>query len=836
MPKPETTTDVSATPAVLVARVAVSAATFVIDKLYDYLVPPEMAALVRPGVRVIVPFARGNRRVEGIVLAVADESKFAKPKLLDSVVDAEPILSPEQIRLALWMRERFFCTVYEAVRAMLPTALWQEISYQYRIADGFNRPKAELAITAQAASAQTLTDARAVLDMLFAASDVVAEQKLQKELGQAAATRGLRHLLAANVAERLSSAKQRTGDKEQKVLTLAVLPEDALDFAARKQNSARVQAEVMTLLASAGSVSAKEVGYYTGATAATYRALERAGLITIETQEVFRRPKIQARQNAPGKELTTEQQTAADGLLALYQSSKPEAALLHGVTGSGKTAVYLNLIDRVLKDNKAAIVLVPEIALTPQLMGNFAARFGDKVAVLHSALGVGERYDEWKRIRNGDAPVVVGTRSAVFAPIPKLGVIVIDEEQEHTYKSESTPRYHARDVAKFRCVQENALLVLGSATPAVETMFAAKAERYHYFPLKTRYNQMALPEVMIADMRENLKAGNSTNLSFTLREELAKNISAGEQSILFLNRRGTSNLVVCGECGFTYECEQCSVGLTYHQANERLMCHYCGASRVADESCPDCGGILKHVGAGTQRVQAELSELFPRIEILRMDTDTITPAMGHDALLARFERKNIPILIGTQMVTKGLDFARVTLVGIIFADQGLYVSDYRAQERSFSLITQVIGRAGRGATAGRAVLQTFTPKHEVIELAAQQDYDAFYEREITMRRLQNAPPLLDFISITGTGANEATVLRCVADIGKALKRCPLGEGAEVIGPAPAGVLKVSNRYRYRLILRCRNTKQVRAQIADILRRAMQAKAYRGVTVYGDSTI
>ena len=509
--------------------------------------------------------------------------------------------------------------------------------------------------------------------------------------------------------------------------------------------------------------------------------------------------------------------------------------MLRGITGSGKTAVYLHLIDRVIADGKAAIVLVPEIALTPQLMGSFTARFGERVAVLHSALGLGERYDEWKRIRSGGASVVVGTRSAVFAPVQNLGLIVIDEEQEHTYKSEQSPRYHARDVAKYRCAQENALLLMGSATPSIETAYAAAAGRYHAFHLTSRYNQMELPEVIVADMRENLKSGNGTNISRELYQELSRNLETGEQSILFLNRRGTSNLLVCGECGYTYECDKCSVGLTYHRANGRLMCHYCGQSRPVKEDCPDCAGILKHVGAGTQRIQEELQALFPGKETIRMDTDTISPSQSHDALLKRFERENIPILIGTQMVTKGLDFPRVTLVGVISADQGLYMNDYRAQERTFSLITQVVGRAGRGERAGRAVIQTFTPCHEVIELAARQDYNGFYEREIKLRSLQGVPPILDLISITCTGADETTVLKCITDIRRTLQtRLPtFGEVAEIIGPAPAGVVKVNNRYRYQVTLRCKQNKPVRSYIAGLLKQIPTMKEYRGVSVYGD---
>ncbi|MCL2563310.1 MAG: primosomal protein N' [Oscillospiraceae bacterium] len=812
----------------MVAKIAVSSATYSIDKPYDYLLPAHLADSAQPGMRVIVPFARGNRRCEGIILSIAEESAYTRLKPIDSVVDTEPVLDESQIKLALWMRERFFCTVYDAVRAMLPTGLWYQIHYRYRLADGINRPKAETAADHNPA-------AIAVLDALLEAKGPVEDKELEKNLGAKIAANGIRRLLDSGVIVQIVDETRRVQDKLQKFVRLAIQPEDALELADRKRRSAKKQAEVLELLASAGEVSTKELAYYTGAAAQTLNAMSRAGLITIETREVLRRPEHTPKPSAANTTLTAQQKAAYDGLLVLYRSEKPEAALLRGITGSGKTAVYLHLIDQVVQDGKTAIVLVPEIALTPQLMGSFAARFGDRVAVLHSALGLGERYDEWKRIHSGSVSVVVGTRSAVFAPVKNLGVIVIDEEQEHTYKSEQAPRYHARDVAKYRCTQENALLLMGSATPSIETAYAAETGRYHTFALTSRYNRRELPEVIVADMRENLKAGNGTNISTELYRELGKNIQAGEQSILFLNRRGTSNLLVCGECGYTYTCEKCSVSLTYHRANNRLMCHYCGGSQSVEEACPDCGGILKHVGAGTQRVQEELQELFPGQEIIRMDTDTITPGQTHDALLKRFEREKIPVLIGTQMVTKGLDFPNVTLVGVISADQGLYINDYRAQERTFSLITQVVGRAGRGEKAGRAVIQTFTPCHEVIELAAKQDYDGFYDREIKLRKLQGAPPLTDLITITATGGDETTVLRCITAIRRTLQKClhELGETAELIGPAPAGIVKVNNRYRYNITIRCKQNKSVRSYIANILKQVPTLKEYRGVSVHGD---
>ena len=600
----------------LIAKIAVSGATYSIDKPYDYLVPEHLAPGLLPGMRVIVPFARANKRQEGMVLGLSEESKSTRLKPIDRVLDLEPVLDEGQLKLALWMRERFFCTVYDGVRAMLPTGLWHKISSAYRVAAGFNRPTAE-------AAGNHHPTAIAVLDILFASKTPVSQRAIEKALGEHGAMAGLKRLLDANAIEKVSSDRRRVNDKTQKFVSLCISAEEAQQLAAQRQKTAKKQAELLSFLAASGTVSTKELNYYTGVTMATVKALEKIGFLQVEAKEVLRRPQFSRAAVSTDENLSPEQEAVCKGLLALYEEDKAQAALLHGVTGSGKTAVYLHLIDQAIKGGKGAIVLVPEIALTPQLMGKFTARFGEQVAVLHSALGLGERYDEWKRIKSGSAPVVVGTRSAVFAPVSNLGLIVIDEEQEHTYKSESAPRYHARDVAKYRAAQAKALLLMGSATPSVESSYHVAQGRYHGFRLENRYNQMALPRVIVADMKENLKAGNGTNLSFQLQEELEKNINAGEQSILFLNRRGTSNLLLCGSCGYTFSCDHCSVNLTYHQANKRLMCHYCGKSRRVEEECPDCDGFLKYVGAGTQKIEEELKARFPGVGVLRMDADTI---------------------------------------------------------------------------------------------------------------------------------------------------------------------------------------------------------------------
>ena len=579
----------------------------------------------------------------------------------------------------------------------------------------------------------------------------------------------------------------------------------------------------------------EELKYFTGCTIQPIRALVSAGLLTMEQEPVYRHEIHWNGEITPIPRLNAAQQAAYDGLAALYAQDAPSCAVLLGVTGSGKTTVYLHLIQKALAEGKGAILLVPEIALTPQMIETFSSHFGKNIAVLHSSLSVAERYDEWKRVKEGKARVVIGTRSAVFAPVENLGIIILDEEQEDTYKSENAPRYHAREIAKFLCVHSNALLLLGSATPCLETRYAAETGRYHLFELPGRYNAKALPSVHIVDMKQELRQGNGSEISTLLRQELEVNLERGEQSILFLNRRGSSKLIACGECGFTYRCPNCSANLTYHSANGKLMCHYCGYVQRVDETCPECGGILKYIGAGTQKIQEELETLFPGVPILRMDTDTVAPAGNHEALLSRFREEKIPIMIGTQMVAKGLDFENVTLVGVVSADQSLYTGNYRAGERTFSLITQVVGRCGRGEKTGRAVIQTFTPENETIRQAAKQDYAAFYESELALRQLEYAPPFTDMTAITAAGANEATVLRCAAAIRKELaERLRTEPGAVVIGPAPYQVVRVNNRFRYRVTVMCRESKRLRLAISEVLCRYNTEKEFKGVSVFADA--
>lgn len=811
-----------------IAKIAVSAATYWTDRPYDYNVPPEFREHARPGVRVIVPFSRGNRKCEGIILSVTDRSDYERLKPILTVLDDAPILTPVQLRLALWMRGRCYCTVYDAVKAILPAGLWYNMSAEVALSPGYDR---ELAY---AAAGRSKLQAR-VLDILFAHEGRCDRRVIDSAFGEDDPSSALSALSKAGVIQSETREKRKVTDKTREFASLGIPVEDALLEAAAKKHRAPTQAAILELVAGAGRVSLEEIKYFTGCTVQPIRTLEKAGLLVMDHEEVYRHKVTYTGELLPLPTLTDAQQTAFHGLSELANTGEAKCGLLFGVTGSGKTTVYLHLIDAMLKQGKSSILLVPEIALTPQMLHTFSSHFGGEIAVLHSSLSIAERYDEWKRVKQGKARVVIGTRSAVFAPVERLGMIIIDEEQEDTYKSENAPRYHAREIAKFLCAQHRALLLLGSATPSLESRYAAQTGRYSMFTLPGRYNAQALPPVSIVDMKRELRRGNGGEISSFLRDELQVNLERGEQSILFLNRRGASKLIACGECGFTYQCPNCSANMTYHSANEKLMCHYCGYVRRVDKTCPDCGGILKYTGAGTQKIEEELNELFPGTAVLRMDTDTVAPAGSHEALLNRFREEKIPIMVGTQMVTKGLDFENVTLVGVLSADQSLYTGNYRSGERTFSLITQVVGRCGRGEKAGRAVIQTFTPDNEIIRQAARQDYEAFYRGELEMRRLQNNPPFTEMTVITAAGNSEATVLRCAAAIRNDLQsRFREDDSVTVIGPAPYAVVRVNNKFRYRVTLVGRDSKAIRQTVADLLCDYNTEKEFKGVSVFADA--
>ncbi|MBD5149211.1 MAG: primosomal protein N' [Oscillibacter sp.] len=807
-----------------IARVAVSAATYAIDKPYDYLIPEKLLPKVRPGVRVTVPFGKGNKTSEGFVLAVGQDSKRGELKAVSEVLDDESVLGPQQIKLALWLRERYFCTLYNAVKVLLPAGLW------YRL-----REVCTLAVDRETALESGADEKESrILEALAAHGGSAEMETLRLACGETAGTVA-RELQRRGLLTIDAAAGRKVSDKQARQVSLAVSAEEAMAAVEPKRRSAPMRYEAVKLLCGIGSALSSEVCYFTGATMRTLKSLEKSGLVEFSQVEVLRVPKPEPADGAPIV-LSEEQQAAYDSVLEKMEQGGASCALLYGVTGSGKTSVYIRLLEEVVRRGKRGMILVPEIALTPQMMAKFTAYFGDRVVMLHSGLRMTERYDQWKRIRRGEVDIVLGTRSAVFAPLENLGMIILDEEHESSYQSENPPRYHARDVAKFLCSQQSAILVLGSATPSVETTFQAQRGVYQKLILRSRFNRQPLPRVVIADMRDEVRAGNSGMISGPLRRELEENLGKGEQSILFLNRRGSSRMLLCGECGEAPQCPRCSVPLTYHSANGRLMCHYCGHSERAPKQCPECGGLMKQIGAGTQKVEEELKELFPQARVLRMDADTVSG--NHEALLEQFEKEKIPILLGTQMVAKGLDFENVTLVGVVAADLSLYVDNYHAAERTFSLLTQVVGRAGRGSKDGRAVIQTFTPDNEVITAAAAQDYNSFYAAEIRIRRARRYPPFADIFTLTVSGPEEGAVLRAAAQLREAMRagvRYPTAANmsVEILGPAPAPVVKVNNRFRYRVFWVGKNDHTTRELISYYIRAFHQKKENRGMNLFVD---
>lgn len=809
----------------MIAKIAVAAANFAIDKPYSYYVPENLT--VRPGQRVMLPFGRANKRTEGIVLTV-EEGSADKLKAIERCLDEEAVLTESQLRLAAFLRERYFCTFFDAIRVMLPAGLWFRTKLTVSLTE--DRSWKEKTIRKE--------NAGAVLELLENLGGQAEEDALRNLIAdEDALSEVLTYLTRKKWVSAQTDYLRKTHDKSERIATLAVPAEEAMAYAEKRPKSAAMQKQALELLCSVGSVAVKDLCYFTGASTATVNRLESLGYLTLTERPVLRCREIRPAQLDGPLVLNREQQACFEGLDAQMGQEAPGVALLYGVTGSGKTSVYIRLIQACLERGKAAMLLVPEIALTPQLLGVLAAYFGAQVAVLHSSLSTAERYDQWKRVKNGDAKVVVGTRSAVFAPCDP-GLIILDEEQEHSYKSESSPRYSAKEVAIWRGAKENALVLLGSATPSIESMYRAKTGAYRLYTLRQRYNGRPLPDVDIVDMREELKLGNDTSLSVPLREAILQTRDAGKQTILLLNRRGNSRALVCVDCRETPECPRCSVKLTYHSANHRLMCHYCGFSQPAPERCPSCGGPLKTIGTGTQKVQQELATLFPDMEVLRMDTDTVSAVNTHEKILEHFQKENIPILLGTQMVAKGLNLPNVTLVGVLDADLSLYTGGYRAGETTFNMLTQVVGRAGRGDTPGRAVIQTLVPEHQVIRLAAKQDYDGFYDLEIRLRQAQSAPPFGDLAAVTFTGQEEPNVLRGAAvfrdSLNACLRQAPYTEETcTVLGPAPCVVPKVNYNFRYQLTLRCRMTKPLRQLLAYLLRQFSRDKANRGVSAFID---
>jgi len=808
-----------------VVKVAVEQASFHFDKLYSYTVPEEFWPIER-GCRVVVPFGGGNRKRQAVVMEIDTAAEVEQLKPLCAVLDTAPLLDDELLKLAMWMKQRTFCTVFDAVHTMIPTGFSMKLTPVYRTA----------------VNVETLADPslsveeKRLLDTLSKYEDGLERGRLLALMGLEADSPMPQRLVDRGYLLRTDVAAQSGSDATVRMARLTV-PSDTVEDLVKQYACTPKQTAVVRLLCEAGEASVKEVCYFAGVTTAVVQALVKKELITVYEREVLRSPHANREERPPicSVALNEEQHTVYSGLLAQYRRREGGAALLFGVTGSGKTQVYMNLIDRVLEDGKQVLVLVPEISLTPQVLDLFLRRYGARVAVLHSGLSIGERMDEYKRIKRGDADIVIGTRSAVFAPLTRIGLIVMDEEQEHTYKSESNPRYHARDVARFRCAYHKGLLLLCSATPSIESYHAAKSGRYALFSLTNRYGNAALPAVQIADLRGESLIGA---VGERLRQGIAECLDNKRQAILLLNRRGYNTHVTCPTCGYVVTCPFCSVSMTYHRANGRLICHYCGHTQAATHHCPTCGSDkMRYAGLGTQRLEDEIREMFPEASVLRMDADTTMSRFAYEQRFSEFAAGKYDIMIGTQMVAKGLDFPRVGLVGVVSADQALYGGDYRSFETAFSLLTQVIGRAGRREEIGRAVIQTYTPSCYVMELAARQDYEGFYETEIEARRMMRYPPYTNLCVFTVSGMQEEAVKAAMQTFLQMLHTAVTGTYAGipviVLDPTPALVAKASGRYRYKLVMKANNTKALREMIGELLAAFSRKKEHKNMLLTVD---
>ncbi len=804
------------------ALVAVEGLVYHFDAPYSYKIPFELEPEALPGCRVMVPFGNGNRKKQGLILSVkplfeADDS--FRLKSIASVIDDKPLFNDEMLELVTRLKENTFCTLFEAAKAMLPAGIGLNyvISYMSQKVD-------------DAVYTRLSDEEKRVYDYIKDNCKFIKQDKIISALGLGDST-VLEKLVKKDILITNVDAKRKTGDLTVKNVRLSISEADVEELL---PNLTVKQKSVMSLLRDIGGASVKEVCYFTGVTQAVITTLIKKGLVEVFDSELYRKPKYDLKgERAQSPVLTPVQDKAYNELLNSYKSGKGSATLLYGVTGSGKTQVFLKLIEQVVNDGRGVIVMVPEIALTPQTLGIFYSHFGDSVAVFHSALSAGERIDEWKRVKNGDAKIAIGTRSAVFAPFDNLGLIVMDEEQEHTYKSEMSPRYHARDIAKFRCVYNNALLVLASATPSIETYTNALNGRYGLVKLDKRYGKAVLPQVVTIDITGN--KGAISNELYTAIEQCLDN---NQQAILLMNRRGFNTFASCKACKTVLTCPNCSISLTYHSANKRLMCHYCGHSRAYTDVCPECGEkSVTYAGFGTQKIEDELADIFPNARILRMDADTTMARYSYQEKLTAFANGEYDILLGTQMVAKGLDFPRVTLVGIISIDQQLYNDDYKSSERAFDLLTQVIGRSGRGENEGKAYIQTVLPDNDIIELSAAQDYESFYKTESIIRKSMVYPPYCDICTVTFTSENNNKAYSGSKVFFEMLKESVSVNYTDVkinvLGPIQPRVGKISNKYRYVLTIKCKNNKRFRSMMSDLLVNYMRSSQNSGVTAVVD---
>lgn len=791
----------------MIANVMLTDAAHALDRTFDYKIPTELEPCAAVGMRVLVPFGVHNAAAEGVIIALSETSSYPRLKSVLRCPDQTPLCSEEQLELITWMQRRYLCSFQQAHRMVRPPYMGGKIRQWVTF---LQEPEDELLTPSQVQFLNTLKECGNAAEL--SEIEALLHKRSLKSVAYALKERG-----GIAITDQLDPAYTLKYIRKAH-LTCDAEEGYALSDALRARR-APVQADLILTLCEYGDLKTSDLIMMADGNYASLQALCDKGIVSIYRERIERSVYTQDAVSISAPYTPTEEQKPViDHLCRCITHNFHEKILLRGVTGSGKTEVFLQAIRECIACGKQAIMLVPEISLTPQMVSRFVSRFGTDVAVIHSGLSQAERFEQWHKIKDGEVSVVVGARSAVFAPFQNIGIIILDEEHETSYQSETAPRYHAREVAFFRGQKMGAPVLLASATPSVDSFYRAQTGKYKLFEMHRRYNENALPKTRIVDMRsELLDYHNTSAISIRLREEIRRNLDQKEKTILFLNRRGYHTFVSCRECGYVAQCKECSIALTYHRHTDQLVCHYCGYTQKNLTVCPECGSkYIKFFGTGTQKIEEELHTLFPDARILRMDFDTTSAKGGHESILNRFKNNEADILLGTQMVTKGLDFPDVTLVGVLAADSALNVEDYRAGERCFSLITQVCGRAGRGEIEGRAVIQTYQPQNIIIQLAKQQDYPKFYENEIRYRKQMQYPPFCDFIYFLLSGDQEADVKAEIESISAFIKQASLPI-LKTIGPAPAPIAKIKNKFRYRLLLKAEHAEDFLPLLHEINR-------------------
>ena len=790
---------------------------YFLDRAFEYFIPSELRGNIQEGDFVTVPFGTSNRKRYGLVTSLCDmpQKSDVSYKPIVSVSDRSMSLDREMLGLCFFIKEQTLCTIGDAVRAIIPASALSRLEEVFHPTDNKDTPCLDEPILYILEFIRKKQSVR--LDILKSRFGPITEEAIKK-------------LLSAGLIQK-DFELRITEEKHENICTLSISLEEADRILKGDGNIKLRSANHLGILkylfdTETTEIREKELISACGVSAAQINALCSKGILTKTRISVDRSLIPEKHMERRHITLNEEQAAAYERLCALYEENTPKAALLFGVTGSGKTSVMIKLIDRVLEDGKGVILLLPEISLTPQTLEIFCSRYGERVAIIHSGLSAGERFDTHKRIKEGRADVVIGTRSAIFAPLRELRLIIIDEEQEHTYKSDMNPKYHARDIARYRCATSGALMVLASATPSFESYKKAEDGTYELIKLKGRYGGATLPRVTVADMRGEAAGGSLSPIGALISKKLIETKAKNDQSVLFINRRGYNSFVSCRSCGEAIKCPECSVSMAYHTTGSgyekgELRCHWCGRRSPLPKVCPSCSSEhLSKMGYGTQRIEQEISELMPDATVLRMDTDTTGTKHSYEEILGKVRRREADVLLGTQMVTKGHDFPDVTLVGVLLADASLYLDDYRAAERTFSMLTQVIGRAGRSQKSGEAVIQTNNPDNECIKLACAQDYEAFYQNEIRLRRSLVFPPFCDIALLTLTSADESELIRASARLTELLDEALRKDYSDVpvvkYGPFEAPVYKVEGKYRMRTVIKCRLNKRSRALFSMLL--------------------